>query len=394
MIIESLLDTDLYKFTMMQLVFHHFPEAETEYEFISRTPNVDFSPYYEAIKQALEHLCECQLKDEELNYLQSLGYFQNDFLDWLKNFKLDFNYIQLTNTPEFKLHIKGPWLHTILFEVPVLAIVSEIYHGAQFQNKDFSEGKRRLKEKIQLLQNADTGAAVKFVDFGTRRRFSKQWQDGLTQQLINELPDNFVGTSNIALAKKYQLKPVGTMAHEYIQACQRLAPRLEESQKFAFYKWIEEYDGKLTLALSDVYNRYVFVNDFDKMLSEQYQGMRHDSGDPFSWGDLMIEHYHQMGIDPKTKTLVFSDSLNFHKMIEITQYFQSRINVLFGIGTHLTNDVGIDPVEIIIKMISCNGQPVGKLTDDPQKTVCPDAEFLNKLKTTFGYFEDRRFKQQ
>jgi nicotinate phosphoribosyltransferase len=180
------------------------------------------------------------------------------------------------------------------------------------------------------------------------------------------------------------------MAHEYLQACQQLAPKLETSEQFGFNKWIEEYGDQLATALSDVYHRYVFINDLNRELCQKFHGFRQDSGDPYSWGDLMIEHLKHQGIDPKDKSLVFSDSLNFEKMANITEYFYQRTNPLFGIGTYLTNDVGISPIEIIIKMVACNGKPVGKLTDDPHKTVCPDKAFLKTLRNTFGYYEDAR----
>jgi len=392
MIINSLLDTDVYKFTMMQVVFHHFPDAEVEYEFISRTPGVNFRPYVDTILREVKNLCSVALTTDELKYLQHLGLFSEDFLDWLKDFTLDMNHLIIEDDP-FSLKIKGPWLNTILFEVPILAIISELFHKPMLDDSTMRIGEKHLYDKIHYLRSqTDIADYVKFVDFGTRRRYSKSWHKFVIDVLHQELPKNFAGTSNVWLAKEFDLKPVGTMAHEYLQACQQLAPNLEDSERFGFYKWIEEYGDKLAIALSDVYNRYVFVNDLDEYLCQKFQGFRQDSGDPFSWGDLVVERLKQQQVDPNQKSLVFSDSLNFEKMVQLTRYFYQRIQPMFGIGTYLTNDVGIEPVDIIIKMISCNQAPVGKLTDDPSKTVCPDQAYLNRLKNTFGYDEDRRMR--
>ncbi len=382
MIIKSLLDTDLYKFTMMQLVFHHFKATDVEYEFLCRRTDIDFKPIRNQIETEIKNLEKLSFTDEELEYLSSLDLFKSEFIDHLKNFKFNFNYIDITNENKLKIKIKGPWLETILYEIPILAIVSEIYHNNLYPYQDFIEGKLRLDNKIKLLKKSQSD--VKFVDFGTRRRYSAAWQDEIVETLKTKLPQNFSGTSNTLLAMKYNLPVIGTMAHEYLQACQRLAPSLKESQVFALKTWNEEYQGKLNTALTDVYNKYAFTNDLDSELCSQYKGYRHDSGDPYIWGDFIIEHLKKLGADPMDKLLVFSDSVTFTSMLEIASYFKDRINVTFGIGTHLTNDLGVKPPDIIIKMIKCNGLPVAKLTDSPEKAVCIDPQYLSTLVDMFG----------
>lgn len=384
MIIESLLDTDLYKFTMMQVVLHQFPGALVEYRFKCRSEHIDLRPYVDEIKRELENLCSLQFKSDELDYLNSLAYIKMDFVEFLRLFKANMDFIEISCDKEFGLRIKGPWLHTILFEVPVLAIISEVYNRNQSTTLDLSEGERRLQQKIEFVKQHAQDGGFKFSDFGTRRRFSGEWQRHVVKLLNQELSANMTGTSNVLLAKELNLLPIGTMAHEYIQACQSLGPRLLYSQKFAFEKWAQEYRGDLGIALSDTYSTDAFLRDFDLYFCKLFDGARQDSGDPFEWGERVIDHYKKNRIDPKTKTLVFSDSLNFEKAIELYSRFHARIQVAFGIGTNLTNDFGSKAMDIVIKMVSCNGQPVAKVSEAQGKTMCEDESYLRYLKEVFS----------
>jgi nicotinate phosphoribosyltransferase len=399
MIIHSLLDTDLYKFTMMQVVLHHFPGARVEYRFKCRNPGIDLAQFAGQIREEVRSLCSLQFRDAELAYLRSMRFIKSDFVDFLGLFRLNEKYITITPqaSGELEIRIKGPWLHTILFEIPVLAIVNEVYFRNTQKKPDFVEGRRRLETKITQLQEAGL-SDLKIADYGTRRRFSKDWHEEVLRTLVARLGavtapalparpgdglPQLAGTSNVLYAMKLGLIPLGTMAHEYLQACQALGPRLRDSQIYGFEMWAREYRGDLGIALSDVYGMSAFLRDFDLYFCKLFDGARHDSGDPFQWGERMLAHYIANRVDPLTKTLIFSDGLTMPRTIELYQQFRGRCQLAFGIGTNLTNDLGYEPLQIVIKMINCNGQPVAKLSDTPSKNMCEDEKYLAYLRQVF-----------
>ncbi len=388
MIITSLLDTDLYKFTMMQAVLHQFPSAQVSYKFKCRNPGVQLAPYVQEIRDEIRSLCSLQFQDAELTWLRSLRFIKSDFVDFLGLFRLNEKYIDIQALPngEIDINIHGTWLHTILFEIPVLAIVNEVYFRNTQKVPDFLEGRKRLDHKIEAL-HAERLSDLKIADYGTRRRFSKAWHEELLRVLISRLgtgvTGQFAGTSNALFAMKLGLTPLGTMAHEYLQACQALGPRLRDSQVFGFETWAREYRGDLGIALSDVYGIEPFLRDFDMYFCKLFDGARHDSGDPFTWGERMIDHYRKNRVDPMTKTLIFSDGLTVEKTIALYQQFRGRCQLAFGIGTNLTNDLGYEPLQIVMKMTQCNGQPVAKLSDTPSKNMCEDEKYLAYLRQVF-----------
>ena len=388
MVITSLLDTDLYKFTMMQAVLHQFPGAQVSYKFKCRTTGVKLAPYVDEIRAEIRSLCKLQFTEQELDWMRALRFIKSDFVDFLGLFRLNEKYIDVVGLPngEIDIRIHGPWLHTILFEIPVLAIVNEVYFRNTQPVPDYVEGRQRLDTKIAQLQEADLGD-LKIADYGTRRRFSKAWHEEvlrvLTSRLGSGATGRFAGTSNALFAMKLGLTPLGTMAHEYLQACQALGPRLRDSQVFGFETWAREYRGDLGIALSDVYGIEPFLRDFDMYFCKLFDGARHDSGDPFTWGERMIEHYKNNRVDPLTKTLIFSDGLTVPRTIELYQRFRGRCQLAFGIGTNLTNDLGYEPLQIVIKMVECNGQPVAKLSDTPSKNMCEDTNYLAYLRQVF-----------
>jgi nicotinate phosphoribosyltransferase len=393
-IITSLLDTDLYKFTMMQVVLHHFPGAQVEYRFKCRNAGADLTPHVDEIRAEIESLCTLRFAESELEYLRGFRFIKSDFVDFLGLFQLNTKYITVRPSEkvagEIEIVIKGPWLHTILFEVPVLAIVNEVYFRNTQATPDYTEGRRRLREKIALIRDdpqiahaRDGVEALKIADYGTRRRFSRSWHDEVVLLLKNELGPNLAGTSNVMLAMKHGVIPLGTMAHEYLQACQALGPRLRDSQVFGFETWAKEYRGDLGIALSDVYGLDAFLRDFDMYFCKLFDGARHDSGDPIEWGERLIAHYEKNRVDPRTKVLVWSDSLTFPRVIELYNRFRGRARLAFGIGTNLTNDLGYTPLQIVIKMVRCNGQPVAKLSDSPEKNMCDDVAYLAYLRQVF-----------
>ena len=383
--IQSLLDTDLYKFTMMQVVLHQFPGAQVEYTFKCRTAGVDLARFTAHIQREIDALCQLRMSADELTYLRSLRFIKSDFVDFLDLFHLQKHYVTLTPQADGRLDIsvKGPWLHTILFEIPILAIVNEVYFQHTHGAVDEVEGLSRLRKKIKLIkQDADLQQLI-IADYGTRRRYSGAWQGTILTTLRDELGAQFAGTSNVWFAMQLGLTPLGTMAHEYLQACQALGPRLRDSQTFGFEMWAKEYRGDLGIALSDVYGMSAFLRDFDLYFCKLFDGARHDSGDPFEWGERLIAHYEAMRVDPKTKTLVFSDGLTIPRVIELYRRFAGRARLAFGVGTNLTNDVGPTALQIVLKMTRCNGQPVAKLSDSPEKTMCDDVAYLTYLRQVF-----------
>ncbi len=387
MIITSLLDTDLYKFTMMQVVLHQFPGAHVEYRFKCRNPGIDLAPYVDEIREEIAWLCTLRFRERELEYLRGMRFIKSDFVDFLGLFQLNTKYISVEKAAsgrgEIDIVIKGPWLLTILFEIPVLAIVNEVYFRNTQPHPDYAEGRRRLREKIALVTGDPSLHQVRIADYGTRRRFSRLWQDEVLITLREQMGECLAGTSNVMFAAKHNLTPLGTMAHEYLQACQALGPRLRDSQTFGFEVWAKEYRGDLGIALSDVYGLEAFLRDFDMYFCKLFDGARHDSGDPVDWGERMIAHYERNRVDPRTKVLVFSDALTFQKVIELYRRFDGRARLAFGVGTNLTNDLGYTPLQIVVKMVRCNGQPVAKLSDSPEKNMCDDPAYLAYLRQVF-----------
>lgn len=405
MIIRSLLDTDLYKFTMMQVVLHQFPGAQVEFKFKCRNAGVDLvsglaarplAPYVNEIRDEIRALCQLHFQEAELTYLQSLRFIKSDFVDFLGLFKLNEKYITVTALPsgEIDIQIRGPWLHTILFEIPVLAIVNEVYFRNTQPQPDLAKGRERLALKIDQLRAVGL-QDLKIADYGTRRRFSAAWHEEVLHILCNGLgtrqspghvpgtAGQLAGTSNVLFAMKMGLTPLGTMAHEFLQACQALGPRLRDSQIYALESWAKEYRGDLGIALSDIYGVSAFLRDFDLLFCKLFDGVRHDSGDPFQWGERMLDHYNRHRVNPRTKTLIFSDALTVPRTIALYQQFKERAQLAFGIGTNLTNDLGYEPLQIVIKMVRCNGQPVAKLSDSPAKDMCDDEKYLAYLRQVF-----------
>jgi nicotinate phosphoribosyltransferase len=386
-IITSLLDTDLYKFTMMQVVLHQFPGAQVEYRFKCRNPGINLAPYVDEIREEIAWLCTLRFRESELAYLRSMRFIKSDFVDFLGLFQLNTKYIEVTRSlldnGEIDIVIKGPWLHTILFEIPVLAITNEVYFRNTQPHADFAEGRRRLREKIGLVARDPSLAGVRIADYGTRRRFSHLWQDEVLLTLKDQFSEHMAGTSNVMFAFKHGLTPLGTMAHEYLQACQALGPRLRDSQTYGFEVWAKEYRGDLGIALSDVYGLEAFLRDFDMYFCKLFDGARHDSGDAIDWGERLIAHYDRHRVDPKTKVLVFSDGLTIPRVVELYRRFDGRARLAFGVGTNLTNDLGYTPLQIVVKMVRCNGQPVAKLSDSPEKNMCDDSAYLAYLRQVF-----------
>ncbi len=393
-VVTSLLENDLYKFTMWQALLHSHPGAQAEYLFVCREPPLfPLAELKDAVEAELDHLCTLAFTPEELAYLRGLRFIKSDFVDFLSIFRFQRHFVKVEGRDgELAITAAGPIAHVMSFEVFVLYIVNELYCRRLPAGPGIlEEARRRLREKIRLIRECDRepGAAgthpFRLLDFGLRRRYSGTWQEEVVATLARELPDHFAGTSNVHLARKLGLVPAGTMAHEYIQAYQAFGSRLRDFQKAALEGWVQEYRGDLGTALTDVVGMDAFLADFDLYFAKLFDGLRHDSGDPIQWGEQAIAHYRALRIDPAAKQLVFSDSLTVARALAIHRHFRDRIRTRFGIGTNLMNDTPHPALNIVMKMISCAGQPVAKLSDSPGKTLCTDATFLAYLRKVFNH---------
>ena len=386
--VHSLLDTDFYKLTMMQVVLHQYASAWVRYAFKWRNWDemhltVSLQDFKSKVDAEIDRLCELRFTEDEVNYVASIRFFKPDFIEYLRLFQMNRSYINsYIEDEQLKINIEGPWLNTILYEIPVLATISELYssfHGVD-DNTWLQDGRKRLKDKVGLLNKAIVAnQRFNFADFGTRRRASYLWQEEVLKYLIGNCEGSLVGTSNIHFAMKLGIKPIGTMAHEFFQAHQQLGPRLVDSQKVALQCWADEYRGDLGIALSDTMGFDKFLKDFDRFFSLLFNGCRQDSGDPILWTEKLIAHYKKMRIDPRAKTAIYSDGLTLESAVDIFTRFNDQIQTSFGIGTNLTNDCGFVAPQVVIKMVQCNRKPVAKISDSQDKGMCEDPEFLDYL---------------
>ncbi|HSN20766.1 MAG TPA: nicotinate phosphoribosyltransferase [Usitatibacter sp.] len=390
-IIRSLLDTDLYKFTMWQVFLHRFPAATGEYRFQNRAAAaMPLAGLREEVEAQIDHLCTLRFTPEELAYLRGLRFIKSDFADYLELFQFRRRFIRVgIGAPgELEIVARGPLMHVMFFEIFVLAIVSEL-HSRRFDPAAARAGGRaRLAAKVERLREFAREPPRRnpylFFEFGTRRRASREWHDEVVATLKREVPGFFRGTSNVDMARRHGVVPIGTMAHEYLQAFQGFGYRLRDFQKMALENWVAEYRGDLGIALTDVVSMDAFLADFDLYFAKLFDGLRQDSGDPFVWGEKALAHYAKLRVDPQTKLLTFSDALDFGKTFALYRAFADRARVAFGIGTHLTNDRGHEHPNIVMKLTECNGFPVAKISDAPGKASSVDPTFLRYLRQVFG----------
>lgn len=389
-VIASLLDTDLYKFTMWQALLHRHPQTQAEYTFVCRNrPQRPLARLAAQVNAQLDALCALRFSDEELAYLGALRFIKSDFIDFLRLFQFQRRFITAAaEGDELRIRASGPQVHVMFFEIFVLAIVNELHFRDADERQALDTGRARLRTKIEALREFGRRPArahpLEIFDFGVRRRYSAAWHREVLTTLRDEVPAFFTGTSNVLLARELRLVPIGTMAHEYLQTYQALGVRLRDFQRAALEDWVQEYRGDLGIALTDTVGMDAFLADFDLYFAKLFDGLRHDSGDPVAWGEKALAHYRRLRIDPGSKRLVFSDALTIPKVLEIHDRFADQAQLGFGIGTHLTNDVGLEPLNIVMKLTSANGQPVAKLSDSPGKTLSSDETFLAYLRQVFG----------
>lgn len=395
--IRSLLDTDLYKFTMLQVFLHQYPSTHGVYHFRCRNLDRLSFPLVEIkddLEREIDALCEMRFEQSELDYLRSFRFIKSDFVDYLELFQFQRRFIQISRDEQNRLDIRieGPIIQAMFFEIFVLSIVSELYFRRFDTPERRAEGERRLQAKCEAIKRMDEeqksfakGDPPFLVsDFGTRRRFNFEWQDHVIGALLKAAPNVFRGTSNVYLAKKYGIAAVGTMAHEYLQSFQAQDVRIRDFQTKALECWVQEYRGDLGTALTDVVNMDAFLSDFDLYFAKLFDGIRHDSGDPYVWGEKAYAHYQKLRIDTRTKMLTFSDGLDLERAWALHLYFKDRFKTSFGIGTNLTNDLGMTPLNIVLKLVECNGQAVAKITDSPGKTMTANGTFLAYMRQVFG----------
>ena len=389
-IITSLLDTDLYKFTMWQAMLHRHPQTQSQYEFVCRnTPAYPLTELLDEVNAELDHLCTLRFTQADLDYLGSMRFIKSDFIDFLRIFQFQRAFINASADGEqLRIVARGPQVHVMGFEIFVLSIVNELYFRRFDATAALAQGRIHLARKIAQLQELASEVALahpfELFDFGVRRRYSGAWQREVVQAFAREAGEWFKGTSNVMLARDLGLVPIGTMAHEYLQTYQALGVRLRDFQKAALEDWVQEYRGDLGIALTDTVGMDAFLADFDLYFAKLFDGLRHDSGDPYVWGEKALAHYEKLRIDPHTKRLVFSDGLDLDTALALYQRFANRIQCGFGIGTRLTNDMGLTTINIVMKLTHANGQPVAKISDSPGKTLCNDETYLAYLRQVFN----------
>ncbi|EJL3949617.1 nicotinate phosphoribosyltransferase [Vibrio parahaemolyticus] len=400
-IIQSALDFDVYKVNMMSAVAALYPDAMVSYKFIVRSEE-DLSELLPEVKAEVLKLQDVRFTEDEIAYMKRVApYLKPEFVEALRHFRFNpqsdvsfHNKTMSDGSSQLRITINGLWKETILYETIIMSIVSEVRSRQRWSDIPFEQFQTVLEDKVRYLKAELERRNItnfKFADMSTRRRFSFQAQRTMLEYLSKELPQCLTGTSNYHLARELDLTPIGTVAHEWFMGHQALV-NVRDSQKIALQRWQKMFNGALGIALTDTIGIDAFLKDFDEELSHTYVGVRHDSGCPFTWGEKMIAHYESLGIDPMTKTLVFTDGLNFEQALDICEHFQGRVQVSFGIGTSLANDMGnyvndqgeaYQPLSIVIKMVTCNGSPVAKISDEPQKAMCEDIFFLMNLKRRF-----------
>lgn len=388
-IITSLLETDMYKFSMGQAIYHQFSDYKTTWSFKCRNKDVYFTDEMVAeIKEQIQAYCKLRFTEDELQYLDSIKWIKGSYVDFLRLWQPRYEDFTITTDGDCGLSIEvaGTWLNTSMYEISTLAIVNEVYFRMAYNYNELLDSfKERLDIKFENLKSGHWYAGT-FSEFGLRRRLSAEAQELVVEKFshLNDTmhsPSRFIGTSNVYLAKKFGLTPVGTMAHEWImctgQGNHKHNPAY--SNWYALDAWIKEYGVLNGIALTDTITTNCFLRDFQLTYATLFSGVRHDSGDPYVWGEKMIEQYKKLGIDPKTKTLLFSDSLDFDRADKLYRHFCKDVNVAFGIGTYLSNDTKVPALNIVMKVTKCNGMDVAKISDTEGKGMCKNPEYVEYL---------------
>jgi nicotinate phosphoribosyltransferase len=360
----SILDDDLYKLSMQLAVIELFPDAHVTYRFTNRGEQKFTDQFVKDFRQLIEHNAEkvWVLQNDEYKWLkEKVPYFKPWYLEYLKNYRFDPNQVKfnLTEDNNLFLEIDGLWRDTILWEVKLMSMISELYFKTVDTNWTFCAEDQGLMAAEKAMRLTNAGCV--FSDFGTRRRRSYLTQDIVVGNMKKY--DGFAGTSNVHLAMKHNVTPIGTYAHEFVQG-NAVLESFQHANYYAMHNWSKVYSAQLGTALPDTFTTDQFLKNFNLRLAKLFDGVRHDSGDPFEFADKIVAHYNKLRINPLYKTITFSDALNVDKAIEIKRYCENLIKCNFGIGTHFTNDFGRSKaLNMVIKLLTVNGCPVIKMSD-------------------------------
>lgn len=355
---------------MQYAVVKLYPDTLAKYEFINRGEHKFPLGFFKALKEKIEQMSMLSLTTEEKDYLKTnCPYLNSAYLDFLQGYRYNPAEVEVTqNGYDLKVKIFGYWYRTILWEVPLLALISELHYQMTGQEReDDTKVLNRLDSKMESYKKL----GVKIAEFGTRRRYSRQIHQLIAEGLKEFGGESYVGTSNVHFAMKTGVKMIGTHAHEWFMY-HGARFGFKVSNGIGLDRWVNAYHGDLGIALTDTYTTDVFFTQFNKKLAKLFDGVRHDSGDPVEFAEKVISHYQKLGINPLHKTIIFSDALNLEKVKRIAESCRNRIGISFGIGTNLTNDVGLKPMNIVIKLTSV-AEPdlpwtdVVKLSDDKGK---------------------------
>lgn len=408
-IITSLLSLDLYKLSMGQVIYSRYADYNTTWAFKCRNKDVHFTPeMVEEVKEQIKYYCSLSFTEDELDYIHNIGskngkkgWIHSSYVNYLRLWKPRFEDFEIDDNAEsgIRIRAKGTWLNTSMYEIPVLAIVNEVYFRmAHDYDKLLEVHKRNTDNKIKDLISGKYKIGA-FSEFGLRRRLSEEAQDYAVQELVKYNKDYkgsvCVGTSNVYLAKKYGITPVGTMAHEFLQCVGQGNPKHNPaySNWYCMKAWTDFYGIKNGTYLTDILGDELCRMDMGETFATLFSGVRNDSGDMKKWADDWINHYEDLGIDPKTKTLLFSNSLDFERADELVKYVNGRAKTAFGIGTWLANDLegsGVKPLNIVMKVVKCNGSDVVKLSDDDGKSMCENPEYVEYIKRTISWRKEHK----
>lgn len=386
--IQSILDNDLYKFTMQQAVHRLYPRAQAEYEFTNRGATAFPQGFAQRVKQEIEKMAGLSLSQSQKAYLKNTcSFFTPTYLDYLESYTYNPDEVILGQAKEhFFLTVKGPWHRTILWEVPLMATISETFFSMTAPTPPFIKNiKQRNQDKAAVM----AANQIYFADFGTRRRFSFATHDTLIQDILGQKNHTLIGTSNVHLAQKFGIPPIGTLAHEWIMFHGAITG-YKKANATAMEAWIKVFKDELGIALADTYTTEVFLSSFDARLAGHFDGVRQDSGDPIAFIKKLVLHYENLHIDPATKTIIFSDGLDIKGATAIHNECKDKIKDAYGIGTHLTNDLGVAPLNMVIKLSRCQLNPEKpwhqtiKLSDDRGKHTGNQAELDSCIKILKG----------
>ncbi len=369
-VITSILDNDFYKFTMQHAAIKQFPFAKASYIFINRGQHKYPKGFAEALRAAVDEMAKLKLTKAEKAFLQkTCPYLDPTYLDFLQGYHYDPSEVEIKQEgDDLEVSFKGYWYRTILWEVPLMSIICELYYKMTNGERDSAE-KVIANTRTKIENYKKLGVTI--AEFGTRRRHSYAVHQVVVETLQKYGEGSFIGTSNVHLAMKYGTKPIGTHAHEWFMF-HAAKYGFKMANSVGLEHWVDTYRGDLGIALTDTYTSTVFFEQFDKKFAKLFDGVRHDSGDPLDFADQTIAHYQSLNIDPTSKTIIFSDGLNPEKVERIANHCKGKIGMSFGIGTDFTNDVGLEAMNIVIKMTQAlpeggHWTDVVKLSDEPKK---------------------------